>query len=93
MSKTISLDDELTRGRDGDQLKHDIREAVSLYDYVSAHISLGEFAEAMNMTLLEARDWLHQKGVPTSRTIRDPELAKAVEHDQNVLLRSLNTSS
>lgn len=93
MSVTVSLDDELTRGRDVDQLTHDIKEAVLLYDYVTARISLGEFAQSMKMPLLDAREWLHKKGIPTSRLIRDPELVRAVEDDRKTFLQSLDASS
>jgi hypothetical protein len=93
MSVKISLDDEIIRGRDLARLTRQTREAMLLYDYVTARISIEEFAELMGMPLLDARAWLHHMGVSTSRTIRDPELARSVERDREAFLRAMGLSS
>jgi predicted HTH domain antitoxin len=80
-----TLDDQIIRERDMEQLTWQTREAVLLYDYLTSAISLGEFAERMGMPLLDARDWLHKMGVSTSRSIRDPELTRSLEKDSETL--------
>ena len=93
MSIKITLDDEIIQGRDEEQLTRHTREAVLLYDYVTARISLGEFAALMKIHLIDARAWLHNRGISTSRTIRDPELARSVENDRETFLRSISPPS
>lgn len=90
MSVQIVLDDQLVQGRNPAELTKHVREAVLLYDYVIAQISLGEFAEGMGLSIIDARDWLHRMGIPTSRIIRDPDLALAVEQDRQVFEESLH---
>ncbi len=82
MSLQIVFDEHVARGRDATQLTRQAKKAVILYDYLNAHISIGEFAGLMEMPLIDARDWLHKLGVATSREIRDPELERARKKDQ-----------
>lgn len=82
MSMQIAFDDNIVRGRDAAQLSQQAKEAMLLYDYVNARISIGEFAELIGMPLVEARDWLHKQGITTSRKIKDAELANSLKKDQ-----------
>ncbi|MFB3040170.1 MAG: hypothetical protein ACE1ZS_00005 [Candidatus Poribacteria bacterium] len=89
MSIQIVFNDDIVRGRDVIQLTQEAKKAMLLYDYLNAQISIGEFAELMGMPLIDARDWLHKRGVATSRKVRDPELAQALKRDQRDFLNSI----
>lgn len=49
-----------------------------LLAYLKAELSLGEFAELMNMEYLEAREWLTHLGIPMMRQ-KSPELESVMQ--------------
>lgn len=83
MSVQVLFEDDLIRGRDLTQFKKQANEAMLLYDYLNSEISIGEFAESMGLHIIDAREWLHRKGIATTRKIRDPLLANSVLKDHN----------
>lgn len=92
MSVQVLFEDDLLRGRDFTQFKKQANEAMLLYDYLNSEISIGEFAESMGLHIIDAREWLHRRGVATSRKIRDPQLADSVLKDHNRFQRLIESS-
>ena len=74
MSTAITIDETLVHSRTPQQLQQDVKAGLLLLDYLRAEISLGRFAELMDMNYVQARDWLHQQGIPTMRQFTDHEL-------------------
>jgi predicted HTH domain antitoxin len=79
MNISITLDDNLVHGRSLQQLQQDIQEALILLDYIRADISLEKFAELMGIDYVQARNWLHQRGISTLRHFKDSELVQVSE--------------
>lgn len=75
----IVISDDLAHGRQPEEMEKAVREGLLIRDYVNAEISIGKFAELMKLNYEDARDWLHQHGIATSRQFTDPELEKAEE--------------
>jgi predicted HTH domain antitoxin len=73
----IVISDELAHGRKQKEVEKAVREGLLIRDYVNAEISIGKFAELMELNYEDARDWLHRHGIATSRDFTDPELEKA----------------
>jgi predicted HTH domain antitoxin len=73
----IVISDELAHGRKQEEVEKAVREGLLIRDYVNAEISIGKFAELMELNYEEARDWLHRHGIVSSRQFTDPELEKA----------------
>lgn len=85
MSLHIVISDDLAHGRQQTEMEQAVREGVLIRDYLNAEISIGKFAELMQLEYEEARDWLHRHGVATSRVFTDPELEAAEEkHYRNI---------
>ncbi len=75
----ITLDEALVHERDRSELEQGMRQGLILLDYISARISIGRFAELMDLKYEQARDWLHSRGVATLRRFNDPDLEAACE--------------
>jgi predicted HTH domain antitoxin len=74
MNLQIHLTDErLLRRQTPEEVTQALTTGLILLAYLKADISLGEVAELMKMTYLEATHWLAQLGIPTLRNI-SPEL-------------------
>jgi len=73
----IIISDDLSHGRQQEEMEKAVREGLLIRDYVNAEISIGKFAELMQLDYEEARDWLHRHGIATSRQFTDAELEKA----------------
>jgi predicted HTH domain antitoxin len=73
----IVISDELAHGREQKEVEKAVREGLLIRDYINAEISIGKFAELMELNYEDARDWLHRHGIATSRDFTDPELEKA----------------
>ena len=66
MLVTVELDETLIQGRAEPELAQELRESWLIRAYQKGDLSMGEFAEKMNMPYLQARDWLHDQGISTS---------------------------
>lgn len=55
-----------------------LQTGLFLLAYLKAELSLGEFAELMNMEYLEAREWLTHLGIPMMRQ-KSPELESVMQ--------------
>jgi predicted HTH domain antitoxin len=73
----IVISDELAHGRKQEEMEQAVREGLLIRDFVNAEISIGRFAELMELDYGEARDWLHRHGIATSRQFTDPDLEQA----------------
>ncbi len=73
----IVISDDLAHGRRPEEMEKAVREGLLIRDYVNAEISIGKFAELMQLDYEEAREWLHQHGIATSRQFTDPALEQA----------------
>jgi predicted HTH domain antitoxin len=73
----IVISDDLAQGRRQEEMEQAVREGLIIRDYVNAEISIGKFAELMQLNYEAARDWLHSHGIATSRQFTDPELEQA----------------
>jgi len=51
-----------------------------LLAYLKAELSLGEFAELMNLEYVEAKDWLTHLGIPLMRQ-KSPELEEFMQQN------------
>lgn len=61
-----------------------------LHDYLTARISIGEFAELMGMGYGQARSCLQGRGIATIRRFNDQELEAACEANYQALARAMN---
>ncbi len=86
----IEITDDLAHGRKKEDIPKVVREGLLIRDYVNAEISIGRFAELMKLNYEDARDWLHNHGIATTRTFIDPELETA--EVKNYLLMSKELS-
>ncbi len=75
----VTLDDALIHERDDVELRQSMRQGLILLDYLSAKISIGRFAELMEMGYEQAASWLHKRGVATLRKLSDPDLETTIE--------------
>lgn len=89
----VTLDDTLTLERDPAELRESIRQGLILLDYTSARISIGRFAELMEMSCQQAGRWLHSRGVATLRKLSDPSLETACDANYQDLAEALGLSS
>ncbi len=64
-----------------------------ILDYLSARISIGEFAELMGMDHEQATAWLHERGVATLRKLQDPELGSDIEDNYESLAKDLGIAT
>ena len=78
----VEIADYLARGRKKEEIQQAVLEGLLIRDYINAEISIGKFAELMEIGYEDARDWLHYHGIATTRTFRDPELEQAEEKNQ-----------
>lgn len=85
----IEITDDLAHGRKKEEVQKAVREGLLIRDYVNAEISIGRFAELMEMNYEDARDWLHRHGIATTRTFTDPELEKAEEKNYRLVSKEL----
>ncbi len=85
----IEITDDLAHGRKKEEIQKAVRQGLLIRDYVSAEISIGKFAELMEMNYEDARDWLHRRGITTTRTFTDPELEKAEEKNYRSVSKEL----
>ncbi len=85
----IMLDDSLINERDDLELRRSMTQGLILLDYLSAKISIGKFAELMEMGYQEATQWLHRRGVATLRKFTDPELEAACKANHEGLADDL----
>lgn len=85
----ISISDELAHGRKQEEVGKAVREGLLIRDYINAEISIGKFAELMELSYEEGRDWLHRHGIATSRVFTDPELEKADEESYQKVAEEL----
>ncbi|MCP3962736.1 MAG: hypothetical protein GY719_33270 [bacterium] len=85
----ITLDDSLIHERDDFELQRSMTQGLILLDYLSAKISIGRFAELMEMGYQEATQWLHRRGVATLRKFTDPDLEAACETNYQTLANDL----
>ncbi len=77
----IVISDELAHGRKQEEMEKAVREGLLIRDFVNAEISIGRFAELMELNYEEARDWLHRHGIATSRQFTDPDLEQAEQEN------------
>ena len=70
-----------------------VREGLLIRDYVNAEISIGKFAELMQLDYEEAREWLHQHGIATSRQFTDPALEQAEAENYGNIAAELGVSA
>jgi predicted HTH domain antitoxin len=89
----IEIADDLTHGRKKEEMQKAVREGLLIRDYVNAEISIGKFAELMEMNYEDARDWLHRHGIATTRTFTDPKLEKADEKNYRLVSKELGISA
>ncbi len=91
MAQTIQLtiDEPLILDQDPAQLREKVRAGLLLLAYTNARISLGRFAELMEMSPQEAGSWLVARGIGTLRKLRDPELEAACAVNANELAVAL----
>ncbi len=88
----IEITDDLAHGRKKEEIQKAVREGLLIRDYVNAEISIGRFAELMEMDYEDAREWLHRHGIATTRTFTDPELEKAEEKNYRLVSKELGIS-
>jgi predicted HTH domain antitoxin len=89
MSTAIAIEETLVHSRTPQQLQQDVKAGLLLLDYLHAEISLGRFAELMGMNYVQARDWLHQQGIPTMRQFKDHELEQNSNNNYRKLANHL----
>ena len=69
--------------------RFDSSEGLLIRDFVNAEISIGRFAELMELNYEEARDWLHRHGIATSRQFTDPDLEQAEQENYRKISEGL----
>jgi predicted HTH domain antitoxin len=84
-------DDILTEGKQCDELEKAIREGLIIRAYLNAEISIGELAELMNMEYIQARDWLHDQGIATTRKLPS-DLEETDQKNMEKLAKELDIS-
>ncbi len=89
----IEIADDLAHGRKKEEMQKAVREGLLIRDYVNAEISIGKFAELMEMNYEDARYWLHRHGIATTRSFTDPELEKAEEKNYRLVSKELGISA
>ena len=88
MNIQVSLNDVYTQGRSAEELQRAIKESLTVRNYLEAKISIGELAEILGMKYMEARDWLHAQGIPTSRML-PPDLEKKMDDNMKRFAKEL----
>ena len=73
MRVTIDVPDYIEKSfRDsGDDIARATREALAIEGYRTGKISLGDFAEMLEMGSIEALDWLGRRGIPMNYSLED----------------------
>jgi predicted HTH domain antitoxin len=86
-------DNSLIHGQTYEELAQQLKTGFLLIAYLKAELSLGEFAELMNMEYLEAREWLLRLGIPMMRE-KAPELEQLMRENLQKFMqqRGLNMS-
>jgi len=79
-------------GQTAEELAQRFKVGFLLLAYLKAEISLGEFAELMNLEYVEARNWLIQLGIPTMRQ-KPPELEKFMQENLHKFMQRHNLQS
>ncbi len=88
MSIQIQISEDLAQGRSPQQLQHDTTEGLIINDYLNARISLGEVAEKLKIDYVDARNWLHNRGIATLRSL-SPELQSFADKNRTELAKKL----
>ncbi len=89
----VTLDDALILERNEIELRESMKQGLILLDYLSAKISIGRFAELMEMGYEQATSWLHERGIATLRKLNDPALERAVEDNYRSLAQDLGIAA
>ena len=84
----VPINDIFANGRSDEELQRAIQEGLTIRDYLEAKISIGELAEILGMEYMKARDWLHAKGIPTSRKF-PPDLEKILDDNTEKVAKEL----
>ena len=84
----VPINDIFANGSNDEELQREIKEGLAIRKYLKAKISIGELAEILGTKYMEARDWLHAQGIPTSRKF-SPELEKVLDDNMNQLIEEL----
>lgn len=71
MTVTVAVSDYIFDEEDNksQNLSKDFEQAYIVWKYLNARISIGKFAELLNMDLEGAKQFLHTIGIPTSRSL------------------------
>lgn len=88
MSAQVQIRDDLVRGRSHQELQRDTTEALIISDYLNARLSLGEVAEKLGMDYVDAKDWLHGRGIATLKSL-SPELEKVAKKNTERLIAKI----
>ena len=87
----VPIDSVLLDGENQQGLEVKIREGLIISKYLDSEISIGKVAELMSMKVEEAMEWLHQKGIHTSR-LMTPELERTKERNFQRMMKRLKAS-
>lgn len=91
MDIQMHISDDVVQGRTQRELKKALSEGLLILDYLNARLSIGEMAEKLGMNLVDARDWLHGKGIATLRKM-SPELEEVANENMERLIKSRTPS-
>jgi hypothetical protein len=79
MNIQINLNHEsLIHGQTAEELTKQFTVGFLLLAYLKAELSLGEFAELMNLEYVEAKEWLTHLGIPLMRQ-KSPEIEEFMQ--------------
>ena len=84
----VPINDIFANGSNDEELQREIKEGLAIRKYLKAKISIGELAEILGMKYMEARDWLHAQGIPTTRK-HPPDLETIAVDNMNRLAKRL----
>jgi len=88
VSVQVQIRDDLVQGRSHQELQHATIEVLIIRDYIDGRLSLGEVAEKLGMEYVAARDWLHNHGIATLRSL-SPELEKVAKENTKRLITKI----
>lgn len=82
----VQIRDDLTQGRSRQELQHAATEGLIINDYINGRLSFGEVTEKLGMEYVDARDWLHDRGIATLRSL--PEELKVDTRNNRIALEN-----
>ena len=92
MDIQVHVGEDSIHGRTERELQRDLQEGLVILDYINARLSAGEIAVKLGMQYVQARNWLHGKGINTLKKM-DRDLENIAHENTERLMSRLKKPS